>query len=108
MTDLTGRGPMGQKIPRFESPTLRSFARGQACTLLIPGVCSHGNDQTVLCHVRMPGTGVATKPDDWWAYHGCATCHAFEEAGKAGWDDVLVAVYRTQRRVYEAFGTLTP
>ncbi len=58
------------------SQKLRASARGQECTLRIPGVCNHDRDTTVLAHIRTKGaSGMAQKPDDWHAVFACSDCH---------------------------------
>ena len=94
---------VGQKAETCESKVIRRFAKGQECTLRIPGICNRNPETTVHCHIRLPGfAGIGSKPDDWLGYHGCSNCHAFEEAGNAGWDDVLLALANTQRRLFDA------
>lgn len=100
---------MNLMIPKtkpFVSKTLRDFARGQDCTLNLEG--SRCDPETVvLCHIRAFGiAGMAQKPHDFFAYHGCAECHAREK--DAGWDELFRAMIKTQSRVYEQFGGLTP
>lgn len=94
------------KTPSFVSPKLREFARGQECALSMPW-CNHNPETTVLCHVRAFNMGgMASKPHDFFAFHGCSDCHAREK--EAGWDDILRAMMLTQARVYQHFGSLTP
>jgi hypothetical protein len=101
--------PPRQKAPPFRSQKLKDFARGQDCTLLLPGICSRDAEKTVLCHIRLPGqSGTGQKPPDYLGIHACAECHRVEEAGEAGWDDVLLALAVTQARVFAHFKTLTP
>lgn len=103
--NLTGI-PVRAKEPPYVSQKLRDFARGQDCTMLSP-VCSGDPEKTVLCHVRrLAGAGISEKPDDFWAYHACAECHAYEPEMTEG--DLLMAIRRTQVRVFQRFGTLTP
>lgn len=68
----------------------------------------NGNPETVvLCHSRRrAGAGMAQKPDDFWAYHGCSECHRNED--KLEDRELLDAIRRTQYLVYAEFGTLTP
>lgn len=54
---------------------LRAFARGQTCTLRIPGQCNHDPTTTVLAHGR--GAGMATKLVDYIGVHACSACHAY-------------------------------
>jgi len=94
------------KTPPFVSKKLREFARGQPCTLMMPW-CNHDTETTVLCHIRRPWlSGIASKPHDFFGYHGCSDCHARE--AEAGDDDILRALTQTQNRVYAKFRTLTP
>lgn len=54
---------------------LRRFAKGQTCTIRLPG-CSGGGEDTVLAHYRLSGTcGVGLKPPDTLAAHACHCCH---------------------------------
>lgn len=106
MTNLANLPPLGQRVPPYVSQRLRDFAKGQTCTLQMPW-CNHNPETTVLCHVRsFAGAGMAQKPHDFIAYHGCSECHRREN--EAGWDDILQALIATQKRVYEHFGGLTP
>ena len=103
---LIDREPLGQKVPSYESPKLRRFAMGKECTLRMPW-CNHDPDTTVLCHIRRPYVaGIASKPHDFFGYHGCFECHRRES--EAGDDDILRALMLTQARVYAHFGGLTP
>jgi len=57
-------------------PNLRDFARGQPCTIRIPGVCNFDESTTVLCHDRSAGVaGIGQKPCDLNGAHGCSACH---------------------------------
>ena len=84
---------------KIVSKALRDFARGQSCTLRMPW-CNGDPETTVLCHCRMKGTGMATKPHDIWGYHGCSECHRREQ--EAGYDDLLRAIFETQCRALAA------
>lgn len=82
------------------SNALRNLAKGQDCTLRMPW-CNHNNETVVLCHVRTKGlNGMACKPPDFIAYHGCSECHRREQ--DAGHDDIARAVFETLIRAYEA------
>ena len=87
------------KRRQFRSQRFRDFAHGQTCTLLMPW-CNRDPATVVLCHVREPGTGIGTKPHDWWGYHGCSECHRRES--EAGDEDIRIAVFRTMERLYFA------
>lgn len=98
---------MYPKPVRTESKVVREFARGQECTLLIPGVCNGDWSTTVHCHLRMFGLqGVNQKPDDIHGIHACSACHRVLDNRSAwellGWDDVLRALMITQKRLIAA------
>lgn len=52
---------------------LRKLAKGQPCTLLLPG-CDGGGETTVLAHGR--GAGMGVKLHDTQGCHACGPCHA--------------------------------
>lgn len=57
---------------------LRELARGQDCTIRIPGVCNHNTATTVLAHYRLAGTcGTGIKPPDELGAWACSSCHDF-------------------------------
>ncbi|WP_261095129.1 DUF1364 domain-containing protein [Serratia quinivorans] len=64
-----------QKSPAFRSKALRDSARGQSCTLQIPGICNGNPETTVLCHLPSQTHGMGYKGDDFWAVFGCSDCH---------------------------------
>lgn len=56
---------------------IRKSARGQECTLRIPGVCNFNTETTVLCHspYLSSGRGMGLKAPDEDACYGCSACH---------------------------------
>ena len=66
---------MKSKGPRM-TPIRRS-ARGEDCTLRIPGVCNRDPATTVLCHSNRlaDGKGMGLKAPDTAACFGCSACH---------------------------------
>lgn len=56
---------------------IRKAARGQDCTLRIPGVCNYNPETTVLCHSPYldSGRGMGLKAPDTEACFGCHSCH---------------------------------
>jgi len=56
---------------------IRRAARGQDCTLQLPGICNHACDTTVLCHSNFlkDGKGMGLKAPDTAAAFGCSCCH---------------------------------
>lgn len=94
------------KTPSLKSPVLRRFAEGQECQMRSEW-CNGDPATVVLCHSRRgTGTGMAQKPHDFWGYHGCSGCHANEH--RLEYKELYLAIWRTQRVVFEHFGTLTP
>lgn len=63
----------------FVSQKLRDSARGQECTLRLPGICQGGTETTVLAHMpSMIGLkGFGMKVPDYWAARACFACHEF-------------------------------
>ena len=64
---------MLKKHVTIESKKLRDSARGQQCTIRLPGVCNSNQETTVLCH--LPGAGMGMKSSDVHAAFGCSACH---------------------------------
>ena len=52
---------------------IRKSAKGEECTVRIPGVCCHNNDTVVLAHIG--GGGMGMKQPDCEAAYCCSTCH---------------------------------
>ena len=66
---------------------IRDSARGQPCTIEIPGVCNHDPQTTVLAHYQPPGHGgMGTKPDDSSAAYACSSCHDQLDGRTTWWD----------------------
>lgn len=55
---------------------LTRAARGQGCTVWLPGCHFDRAETVVLAHLRLPGfCGVGQKPPDWMGAHACGSCH---------------------------------
>jgi hypothetical protein len=65
------------KATRPKMTPIRRSAKGEACTLMIPGVCSGDTSTTVLCHSNRlaDGKGLGLKAPDTEACYGCSACH---------------------------------
>ncbi len=57
---------------------IRQSARGEDCTIRIPGVCNFNPETTVLCHpnTHRAGKGKGLKAADELGAYGCSDCHA--------------------------------
>ena len=60
------------KPTRWESKKWRDAAKGQPCTMQLPG-CNGDQETTVLAHRN--GAGMGTKSDDFDAADMCSHCH---------------------------------
>lgn len=65
------------KSSRPRMTPIRRAARGQDCTLQLPGICNYACDTTVLCHSNFlkDGKGMGLKAPDTAAAFGCSSCH---------------------------------
>lgn len=61
-------------MSKVRSNKIRRSARGQDCTLRIPGYCNFDPETTVLAHVGRD-RGMAIKCDDNMAVYACSGCH---------------------------------
>ena len=92
---------------------LRKRARGQPCTVRLPG-CDGGGETTVLAHIRYAGTGgMGMKPLDIQAVCACASCHDAIDGRRGGLDrapesleGVLLSALLRQLGTYAKDGVL--
>lgn len=63
------------KSQPVRSQKLRNSARGQECTLRLPGICCGDPATTVLAHLPFGGRGISRKAGDTHAVYSCAACH---------------------------------
>ena len=55
---------------------IRESARGEQCTVRLPGVCNHNSETVVLAHYRLLGhCGTGIKPPDFMGAYACSACH---------------------------------
>ena len=105
---LTEKGPLGLKgdnltrKPAKKHPA-RVNARGQNCTLRLPGCTSSG---VVLAHLRFfSQAGMGSKPPDYIAVFGCHHCHDLldrrDMSAPVGYDDILRALMETLRTQFD-------
>lgn len=95
------RARLKSKGPRMTP--IRRAARGQDCTMLIPGVCNRDPDTTVLCHSNAlaDGKGMGLKAPDTAACFGCSACHDVLDGRRPlpGWMTKLVLLAVFERAV---------
>lgn len=114
-TPLVAKSPM-KKSARPKMTAARKSAKGQSCTLMLPG-CPNDTATVVLCHLRQfGGGGVGMKPWDGEAIYCDDWCHArldgrvpwIKDApeGFDFWEHVAWAIVRTHR-IMRATGVLT-
>ena len=85
---------------KIRSKKIRQSARGERCTLRIPGVCNGDPETVVLCHAPSRSKGLATKSDDTWAAYGCSSCHMHADIYGLDPVDWMRAIHETQSRLY--------
>lgn len=59
----------------IKSKKIRDSAKGEECTLKIPGTCNYDAETTVLCHFTLHNGGSAKLNGDLSAGYGCSGCH---------------------------------
>ena len=64
------------KSQPVRSKKLRDSAKGEACTLRLPGVCSGDTATTVLAHLPFGGRGTGLKASYDHAVYACDACHS--------------------------------
>lgn len=106
-----GVNPMAYPKPfKVRSDALRQSAKGQTCTVRLPGFCNHNAATTVLAHLPGGGSGTGTKGDDTHAAYACSDCHDFidrrrqskELSGAIVLDAMLRGLAETHHRMIEA------
>jgi hypothetical protein len=60
-----------------EVSKITESARGEMCTIRLPGVCNHDPATTVWCHANgsAAGKGMWMKSNDLLGAYGCSACH---------------------------------
>jgi len=93
---------------------IRESARGEQCSLRIPGVCNFNRETTVLAHLNCVDKGMGFKSPAWWAVDACSGCHDYIDgrANQLGphdtpfgfkWKEeyILAGLYETQKKLRE-------
>lgn len=82
-------------------------AKGEQCTLRIPGVCEGRTETVVFCHAPYPNRG-GMRDQDFWGAYGCVDCHDFVDGrvdNLVGFHMTAVywmpAIHETQMKLHE-------
>ena len=63
-----------QKPKKYRSKKITQSAKGEMCTLRIPGVCNHNPETVVFAHLK-GNKGIGTKNHDLFGVYSCSDCH---------------------------------
>lgn len=90
---------------KIKSQAVRDSARGEDCSLRIPGVCNFDPETTILAHVPCGMRGTSIKGPDIIGVYACSACHDLLDdrvRGEAinGWD-VIRALAETQVKLVQ-------
>lgn len=77
-TPLKAKAPM-KRASKPKMTKIRMSAKGQCCTVQVPGVCNGNPETVVLAHRN--GAGMACKADDTDAAYACSGCHEWLDGG---------------------------
>jgi hypothetical protein len=94
-----------QRAEPIRSKAIRQAARGQRCTLNLPGICNYDPETVVLAHIHDDEFGKARKADDTSSMFACFACHTAYDTHRTGLSEldlvtlVLRAHFRTLRRL---------
>ena len=80
---LKSRTPMKSKGPRMTP--IRKSAKGEDCTVRVPGVCNRDPATTVWAHSNShkDGKGMGLKARDEEGCYACFACHSWLDGGYA-------------------------
>lgn len=99
---------MFPKPKKLTSKKIRHSAKGESCTLRIPGVCNHNPETVVLCHINSSSKGMGNKSHDIHAVYACSDCHDWldhriKTAHSQVWRDkeILRSLLETQDRMVQ-------
>ena len=77
------------------SKKIRNSARGEDCTLRIPGVCNGNPETTVWAHLPHWSKGMGKKAVDISGCYACSSCHDFiDDRNNQGLNEELESTMR--------------
>jgi len=89
---------------KIVSKKIRNSARGEDCSMRLPGICNFNPESTSLCHINTVFKGTGMKSPDIFAFFGCSACHdAVDGRSNNPVDpqDILNAMVETQMKLFE-------
>lgn len=101
---------MYPKPTKIVSKKLRDSARGESCSLRIPGICNGNRETTVLAHLNSNRKGTGNKSPDIFAVYACSSCHDWLDGrviqglghrSAGGYSAKLRALMETQIKLHE-------
>lgn len=84
------------------SKKITDSARGENCTMRLPGICNFNPETVVFAHVgRRRGTGI--KCGDNFGVYACSACHTKidKDPKSKNADDILRALEETQEKLID-------
>lgn len=94
---------MFEKPTKIRSKKITQSAKGESCTLRIPGACNRNPDTVVFCHAPSPDKGTGSKSDDFWGAYGCSGCHSYMD--NRMWNQLSAtwfrAIFETQKKLFK-------
>lgn len=91
---------MNFKTPKIISQKIRSSAKGEDCSLRIPGVCNHDNNTVVFAHLNTRFKGIGNKSPDIFGVYACSECHTALDQNLVNKEDQLRGLTETQMKLY--------
>ncbi|NRA60838.1 MAG: DUF1364 domain-containing protein [Psychrobium sp.] len=88
----------------IRSQKIKDSARGQDCTLRLPGICNFNDETTVLSHIgKVRGMGM--KCNDYFAVYACSACHheIDRRTRTMGFDEVRLEQLRALEETLASF-----
>lgn len=72
-----------QRETAIRSTKVLRSAKGQSCSIRVPGICNSNPETTVWAHLNGHafGKGMAIKAHDILGFHACSDCHAYYDTG---------------------------
>lgn len=89
------------KEQMIRSKKMRDGARGQTCTMQIPGICNHDPETTVFAHSDhlVHGKALRVKAHDIFGADMCYACHKeYHKNEREYFHDFVRAMAKTQLR----------